>query len=345
MRTDSLIGHTSTVEANLSAPLPLEAYRQGLQVDAPGRLHMGFLDMDGSLGRRFGSVGVGLDEIETSLTFRPASELTVEGPDSDRALATARQLETIFGRSLPAHITVRHCVPPHSGLGSGTQMALATGRGLALLHGLPLTTSDIAVHCGRGKRSGIGIAAFDDGGLIVDAGRNELTRIPPVISRLPFPPLWRFLLILDPTHVGIHGEHELNAFKTLPPFPKDQASKLCHNLMMLGLSALVEADIQTFGAVIHDLQSTVGDHFALAQGGRFTSPKVSGALAFLQDAGAVGIGQSSWGPTGFAMVDHPQRAEMLCQSMENEGFIDSGLIVRVVTPRREGARISPCPMV
>lgn len=301
---------------------------------------MGFLDMDGSLGRRFGSVGVGLEEIQTSIIVRPSKELVAEGPDSQRALEAALKLEKSLGRPLPARITVECCVPPHAGLGSGTQMALATGAGLTRLHGIDVSPVDIAAHCGRGKRSGIGIAAFDEGGLIVDAGRNEKTRVPPVISRLPFPPSWRFLLILDPTHVGIHGDAEIAAFKALPPFPEALAAKLCHALLMQGLPALLEEDLAVFGNVIQELQATVGDHFARAQGGRFTSPKVAEALHFIQHSGATGIGQSSWGPTGFALVDHPSRAEKLIEALEKEGLMRSGLDIRMVTPRAQGAKIS-----
>ena len=99
---------------------------------------MGFLDMDGSLGRRFGSIGIGLEEIQTTLVVEPSEILSAEGPDCERALKAAKKLEEQFGRPLPAKIRVEQCIPPHSGLGSGTQMALATGAALSVLHGLEM---------------------------------------------------------------------------------------------------------------------------------------------------------------------------------------------------------------
>ncbi len=312
----------------------------GVRVEAPGRLHMGFLDMDGSLGRHFGSVGIGLEEIRTTLRLEPSETLTVEGPDSERALLTAKKLEEQLGRPLPAKIQVEQCIPPHSGLGSGTQMALATGVGLSVLQGLDLKPAEIAERCGRGRRSGIGIAAFEAGGFIVDAGRNDQTQIPPVISRLPFPPAWRCLILLDPTHKGIHGPEEIAAFKALPPFPRETAAQLCHELLMQGLPAIVEEDIARFGTVIQNLQCIVGDHFAQAQGGRFTSPKVANALLELERAGAVGIGQSSWGPTGFCLVESPKVAKDLVEKVLTHPWAQEGLEIRIATPRNHGARIT-----
>jgi len=312
----------------------------GVRVEAPGRLHMGFLDMDGSLGRHFGSVGIGLEEIRTTLRLEPSETLTVEGPDSERALLTAKKLEEQLGRPLPAKIQVEQCIPPHSGLGSGTQMALATGVGLSVLHGLDLKPAEIAERCGRGRRSGIGIAAFEAGGFIVDAGRNDRTQIPPVIARLPFPSAWRCLILLDPTHKGIHGPEEIAAFKALPPFPRETAAQLCHELLMQGLPAIVEEDIARFGTVIQNLQCIVGDHFAQAQGGRFTSPKVANALLELEHAGAVGIGQSSWGPTGFCLVESPEVAKNLVEKALIHRWAQDGLEIRIATPRNHGARIT-----
>jgi len=109
---------------------------------------------------------------------------------------------------------------------------------------------------------------------------------------------------------------------------------------MLGLPAIVEGDIATFGTVIQNLQCIVGDHFARAQGGRFTSAKVADALLELEREGAVGLGQSSWGPTGFCLVESPRMAEDLLERALAHNWVAEGLDVRIATPRNHGARIS-----
>ena len=50
----------------------------------PSRLHLGFLDISGSLGRRFGSIGLALDRPVTSLTIRAAGERRVQGSEAER---------------------------------------------------------------------------------------------------------------------------------------------------------------------------------------------------------------------------------------------------------------------
>ena len=316
---------------------------EALILTAPARLHMGFLDMGGSLGRKFGSIGVGIGEIATRLGLEPAARLEVIGPDAARARRAALTLAASVGRDLPARIHVEAAIPQHAGLGSGTQMALAVGLGLSRLHGLGLQPGDVAAIIGRGARSGIGIAVFEQGGLVVDAGRGEHTRIPPVIARLAMPPDWRFIIALDQSDEGLHGARELEAFKALPIFPAEEAARLCHLLLMRGLPAVMENDIRAFGGVIAALQASVGDHFAPAQGGRFTSPRVSAALEFLAAHGAVGIGQSSWGPTGFCLVENPALAERLRQAVMARTDAGHALRFLIGTPCQQGAVLRVVP--
>lgn len=314
-------------------------------VVAPARLHMGFLDLGGSLGRKFGSIGVGINEIATRLTLSPAAQLSAEGPGAERAIAAAEKFARAVGRPCPAAIRIEQAIPDHVGLGSGTQLALAVGVGLSRLHGLDLSVRDIAPIIERGARSGIGIAVFDQGGLVVDGGRGEGTIIPPVLAHLDMPADWRFILLLDQRDQGLHGTAEIDAFRALPVFPAAEAARLCHWLLMKGLPAVAEGDIENFGAVITELQRSVGDHFAPAQGGRFTSGNVREALEFLAKQGAVGVGQSSWGPTGFCLVDRPAKAEALLAEAEARFGDRPGLRFLVGTARNRGAEITvePCP--
>lgn len=309
-------------------------------VAAPARLHMGFLDMGGSLGRKFGSIGVGINEIATRLSLVRAESLSAEGPGSARAIAAAGKFSVAVERPCPAAIRIEQAIPGHVGLGSGTQLGLAVGVGLARLYGLNLAARDIAPIMERGARSGIGIAVFDQGGLVVDGGRGERTVIPPVLSRMEMPAEWRFIVILDHRDQGLHGSAELEAFQALPVFPPQEAARLCHWLVMRGLPAVAEGDIRSFGAVITELQRSVGDHFAPAQGGRFTSRHVDAALSFLASRGAVGIGQSSWGPTGFCLVETPAMAETLLAEAKTRFGDRPELEFLMATARNQGAEIT-----
>jgi beta-RFAP synthase len=151
---------------------------------------------------------------------------------------------------------------------------------------------------------------FHSGGLVVDGGNSKNGLPAPVVSRMRFPDRWRIIVVLDPARRGIHGAAEIDAFTRLPLFPDSNAGRLCRLVIMKMLPAVVEEDIVNFGSAIKEIQSCVGGYFAPVQGGSaFTSPDVEAVLAALDGEGAAGIGQSSWGPTGFAFAASADEAE------------------------------------
>lgn len=308
-----------------------------VRVSAPSRLHLGFLDLHGGLGRRFGSLGLTLAEPLTELVMRRATRHEARGPDSERALDYARRLAARLNLPGAVCIDIERAIPAHAGLGSGTQLALAVGSGLARLYGLDPDLARIAALTGRGARSGIGIGAFEQGGLLVDGGRGDNTRVPPLLVRLPFPEDWRLLLIFDPDRAGLSGDHERSAFADLPEFPAERAAQLCRLVLMQLLPALAERDLHGFGNALGELQGTIGEHFASAQGGRYSSPAVAAALGWLQQQGLVGIGQSSWGPTGFALCADQAQGERLLRELLARN--DRSLACVLCRARNHGAEL------
>lgn len=301
---------------------------------------MGFIDLSGSLGRHFGSIGVAVNEISTRLTLTAAPHLHFSGLPSPRAEKCAQRLCAALNVSSNVHINLESMIPEHIGLGSGTQMALAMGCALNGFYDLGLTVREIAQLTDRGVRSGIGIGVFEQGGLVVDGGRGELTKTPPVICHLPIPETWRFILVFDQRGQGLHGEQELSAFKKLPAFPQQEAARLCYLLLMQGLPAVAEANLDKFGAVITQLQRAVGEHFAIAQGGVFTSSEVAAAMAWLEKQGAVAIGQTSWGPTGFCAVGSPEQASELIVQLEQRFADFKNLSFVAVSAKNSGGEVA-----
>jgi beta-RFAP synthase len=225
------------------------------------------------------------------------------------------------------------------GLGSGTQLALAVAAGLRRLHGLPLDVRRDAIRLGRGARSGVGIGLFEQGGLVVDGGRGAAETVAPIVSRLPFPEHWRILLVLDPRRQGVHGPDERDLFGRLAPASEAAAAQLCRLVLMQALPALAECDIAPFGSAIKELQARLGDYFAPMQGGsRFSSPDVAAALGVLEDEGALGIGQSSWGPTGFAFAPSAEAADRLLARARRDPRCRN-LDIRACTGLNRGAEI------
>jgi beta-ribofuranosylaminobenzene 5'-phosphate synthase len=308
-------------------------------VTVPARLHLGFLDLNGGLGRQFGGVGLAIGNFKTSLSIRPANHSDISGPESERVRQYVLTMERTLAEGGAHAVKVLQSVPAHAGLGSGTQLALAVASGIRRLHNLPLEIEEDALRLGRGARSGIGIGLFHRGGLVVDGGHGKQTRVAPIISHLPFPEHWRVLVILDLKRSGVYGHDEMSAFATLAPMPEIEAAQICRLVLMKALPAFAEQDIVSFGAAIKELQVQLGNHFARAQGGGgFASPAVASVLAALDEAGAHGIGQSSWGPTGFAFAASAEEAERLMR-LAKEQSAAKELDIQVCSGLNRGAEI------
>jgi beta-RFAP synthase len=279
--------------------------------------------MNGELGRLYGSIGVAIERpeimLEAELTQEPAGadSLVVEGLEVKRVTAFAR----CFLESYPLPGRVRLClqssIPPHVGLGSGTQLALAVGSALARLGGLGLNVTDLSLVMRRGGRSGVGVAAFQQGGFVVDGGHpttgNPRT-VPPILFRHPFPQDWVFVVAVPEVEPGFHGESEQRAFQSLSLAPPVLVEKICRLLVIKLLPALVEQDIVPFGQALTEIQRLVGDCFSAAQGGRYANAVSARLISHLLDRGAHGAGQSSWGPTVYALAEGESQA----LSLENE---------------------------
>ncbi|PHS26399.1 MAG: beta-hydroxylase [Methylophaga sp.] len=296
-----------------------------VRVSAPARLHLGFLDLNGGAGRKFGSIGLAINSHQVIIEIQLANKTSVAGVNTspsmvDRIHGLLEKFYSSLGKLIPAEhravsVTLIDVIPSHAGLGSGTQLALALGTALCRLHNITTTTHDIAQQLSRGARSGIGIATFDHGGFIVDGGLSENSTIPPLLVHCKPPQSWRIVLIMDQNSQGIHGEQELLAFTDLPAFPIADSHAICHHVLMQLLPAITEQEIIPFGQAITEIQSLIGDHFAPAQGGRYASQQVASLLEYAQKLGHTGIAQSSWGPTACIFVESDEAAQKLVSQL------------------------------
>lgn len=310
-----------------------------VSVDAAARLHLGFLDMNGGLGRRFGGLGLAISGPRTRLTLTPSETNFVEGEECARARDLLEKAQAALAPATRHRLSVHEAIPAHAGLGSGTQLALAIASALRRLEDLPADPAADAALLGRGARSGLGAGLFLTGGLVVDGGRGSAPTTPPAIARLPFPAEWRILLIADPAAIGLHGQREHEAFAALPAFSEALAGQLCRLVLMAALPALADRDIRAFGNAISQIQIIVGDYFAPAQGGRrFASQKVGALVEALLREGAAGGGQTSWGPTGFVFAENETTARRLAdraRTMDAAG----GVEISIVEGLDHGARV------
>jgi beta-ribofuranosylaminobenzene 5'-phosphate synthase len=320
-----------------------------VSVDAPARLHLGFLDPSGSLGRRFGSIGLVIDgpATQVEIAAADADAIVAATPAAQAELARAavclQRLREHTARGQPLQLRLLQVLPPHAGLGSGTQLALAIGRAFACWHGLDVSSATLASWLGRGLRSGVGIAGFDRGGLLVDGGPGADGRPAPLLSRVDLPAAWRVVLVQDVRARGLSGGDEKHALAGLPPLAPSAAAEICHEVLMRILPGAALGEFAAFAGGVTQVQRVLGEHFAPAQQGRaFTSVAVGRLVQWLGGHGTTvraAIGQSSWGPTGFAILPSQASAEALLLAARAAGAIDPALDVRIVTARNHGATL------
>lgn len=300
---------------------------------------MGFFDLTDNVGHRFGGLGLAIDAPCTQVQISESKNLVIDAKGSKNVTKIVENLVESLNLPTSFSVEVLHAIPVHAGLGSGTQLALAIGAGLNHLFGLNLTIAQIAKAAARGKRSGIGIGAFMQGGFIIDSGKNtnqDGNEIPTITARHAFPNSWRVLLVLDSAHKGVHGAAELQAFQTLAPAKFELRSMIIDQM----LPALQCADLLAFGAQMQALQAYNGDYFSSIQGGRYASHEVAEVLSWLQNNGVACVGQSSWGPTGFAILENQQQADNL-QAQAQLAFADKpNISFKVVQGKNTGASIS-----
>lgn len=315
--------------------------QQNVCVTAYSRLHLGFFDLNGAFGRKFGSLGVSLASPFMRLVAHKSPKVTVTGDDFERAELVMTHLRQALNVPMEQGIAVKltQAIPSHAGLGSGTQLALALGMAYSHLYNLRLQPTQIAQLTLRGARSGIGIGTFLQGGLVVDGGRGEHTLTPPIIAQTEFPEHWRFILIMDTHHQGLHGDQERKAFNQLTPANRQTAENLCWHVLMQALPAIAEQDLGQFGLAVQALQVATGDYFASAQGGRYASKNVADVLQWLQMQGVQCVGQSSWGPTGFAVVASEIEALNLLEQLNQQFASQNALTFMMTRARNQGAMV------
>src|SRR4051795_4433755 len=286
--------------------------RASVFLEAPARLHFGILDLRGNLGRCFGGLGAAIPSPSLLLEGQLAGQISAEGPDGERAAEFAERFLRHQHLSGGVRLRVHRAIPSHSGLGSGTQLGLGVARVLAELHGLSLDPVELARSTGRGKRSAIGTWAFYGGGFIVEGGRRPGgNRIAPLIARLPVPTHWRYVVAVPVAGRGLSGEDEARAFEQLPAPPEGDAERVAHLVLMQLLPSLIDDDLASFGEALSAIQRITGGWSATQQGGVFTPGPTEELIAAMVRCGAVGVGQSSWGPAAFGVAEGDAAAALL----------------------------------
>ncbi len=311
-----------------------------IQVVSPSRLHITLIDLNGALGRTDGGVGLTLDYPSFKINAKKDTQLSVSGTTEFAEKIRKAALAVLTPHNIEAvAINVVQEFPVHVGLGSGTQVALAVGTAISELYDLNLNPTSIARLTGRGGTSGIGVAAFERGGFIIDGGHKGKTEFSPssasgkygpapIIVRHDFPD-WAIVLAI-PNLRGASDEREIDVFQKQCPLPLSEVQELCHVILMEMLPAVVERDIESFGRSINQVQ-TIGFKRRELE----LQPFCAQLVRFMRENGAVGAGMSSFGPVVYGITDGTRLLKAV------QGYLNDtiGGKVRAVKAQNSGAYV------
>ena len=328
-------------------------------VETSARLHLGFYNfLEDNIA--YGSIGVSIEVPKISITagISKDSQLIIvnkTGIDVNDIIDNViKKVRDSVNKELPGlRINIVEAIPRHVGLGSTTQMSLAIGAAIMKLLNKRIKIRELAVILGRGRDSGIGITAFEQGGFIVDSGRRlppNSTRVEPPknIDDLPYPIFrikvpndWYFLVFIPKRRVGLDELAERKAMDMPTPLPKELKYELYKLLLLYLIPSITMNDIKTFGNALTKLQVLVGQYFSKYQGGIYCCDETEFVIKSLLKHGAYGAGQSSWGPTAYGIVRGQRQAMKVLtgvrKDIERKGY---DMLYFVTKARNKGAVIN-----
>jgi beta-ribofuranosylaminobenzene 5'-phosphate synthase len=290
-----------------------------LKIITPSRLHFTLLDLSASIGRMDGGIGLALNHPRIVIEAEKWDENIVGAhPEVSSVLVRqASRILSIFGRKYgtTTRINIQEAYPPHVGLGSGTQVSLGVAKAISLLYRLKLSVRDLAKICGRGGTSGIGIAAFDKGGFVLDGGHSLKEKkdfLPSSVAKAGPPPIifqHRFpewdIVVAVPDLKGSSGKDEVKKFQLFCPIPRKEVEKLSHLVLLGLLPSLLEEDIDSFGRFLTEIQK-IGFKRREVE---IQHPVVRKLMRVMINGGAYGAGMSSFGPAVYGITENPEEVE------------------------------------
>lgn len=315
----------------------------GIQVIAPARLHFGMLAFENGRLRRFGGLGLMVQQPAVQLWCASAPEFQVAGPLADRVRRVACEWSRSQSRDElpPCRVEVHNAPQHHTGLGTGTQLGLAVAAGLnALLmpDSRSVSPAELATLTRRGHRSAVGTYGFHFGGLILESGKMPGDVIGLLENRVAVPSQWRFVLLRPRNHEGLSGDMEEDAFSLLKSAPAAKTQRLGHLARNVIVPAAEANRFDEFADGVYDYGYLAGTCYTTIQGGAFAGPQLTELIGTIRTMGVRGVGQSSWGPTVFAILPDESGARWFTDQIRRR-FSQQELSVVVTHANNSGADI------
>ncbi len=292
-------------------------------IEAPARLHLGLVKISGKPA--YIAVGLCLEEPFCQLEVKRSSVFRAHGQDAGRIKTAIKNICAHTGSPLKFSARLTAPLPFHCGLGSGTRHALCAAKAVCLLENKKISSIKLAGLTGRGTRSMMGTALFAKGGFAVDIAGE--------VSRFPAPRQWRVVLIQPDIsksgHDFTHGPNETGMMSKAPACSVREARLLIGSVTSEMIPAIKEDDYKTFEKSLHCLQAGAIKLFGTFQKGSASSKNGREILRYLRRIGVRAVGQTSWGPTLFAVLPSLSEAESLTGKLVGLRCVKSATITRI----------------
>ncbi|WP_339746476.1 hypothetical protein [uncultured Rubinisphaera sp.] len=316
-----------------------------LRIRTGARLHCGLFSDPQPGGKLHQGFGFMIDQPSVNLQAHVSSDAEVKyqsnventlGNHCDNILSriqsTLQKCETNWSEvRQQLRITVHEIILPHIGLGSGTQLDLATAFLWTKLADIECSPLDLAQVINRGKRSTIGTYGFILGGILIDEGIKQEEELGRCRFRMDLPADWRFVLATPRKLFGYSGAEELQAFDKLTSISERDLQTLENYLQIIENQT---NDFDVLSETLREYGNLIGDTFSQVQGGRYRDPICQQIYDVMFANGIRGIAQTSWGPTMFGLCENQEQAGEISQILR-ESFSD--IEISIARPMNSGA--------
>jgi beta-RFAP synthase len=302
-------------------------------IQSPARLHFGLMEVCSGQDRLFGGLGAMIEQPATqlSLTMIPSKNeprietylIDAEEPWRSRIESVVKRWMLANGSPIIPAFQIRLDNQPrmHAGLGSGTQVACAT---VSLLNhwyqsisninktsveDSMILVDDLSQITQRGKRSFVGLAGHQQGGFIVDYGLPA-TGSQRQVVRLEIPHQWHVVLVKPLSTATISGVVE-NDYFGQSQFPNPHRESMWTRIQEEIIPALEAGNLKQFSSALYEYGRDAGRVFARVQGGIYRDQIVASLIDWMRAQGVAATGQTSWGPTVYAILGSKSNAEEL----------------------------------
>jgi beta-RFAP synthase len=331
-----------------------DTWLQSLSIESPARLHFGLMEVCSGQDRLFGGLGamIAFPSTRLSLEVFPSDEypsawsysIEAEEPWRSRIESVVRRWKHSRAEARMPGFSIRLENQPrmHAGLGSGTQVACAT---LSLLNNwygsrsvagkANVSVDEMSQITQRGKRSFVGLAGHQSGGLIVDHGLS-IEGGARQVDRHEVPDAWYVVLAKPIATATISGVVE-NDYFGQSQAPNPHRESMWNRIQSEIVPAIQQGDLNRFGSALYEYGRDAGRVFARVQGGIYRDQVVASLIDWIRAQGVNATGQTSWGPTVYAIVANQSSAEELVQRLSHR--FSTGVDAMVTPFNHTGYRV------